>query len=83
MWWCYKEEGYVAFFSMFEKKKKTKTFVTYFDGFIAKIGNGNNVVAFFYGGGVVKKAMVVGWQQVDAFFLFPFSFFFSPFGLVH
>ncbi len=49
------------------------TFITFFDGFVAKKGgsncchlfrwfcreknDGNNVVAFFYGGGVVKKVM--------------------------
>jgi hypothetical protein len=39
-----------------------------------------NVVALFYGGGVVKKVMAI-----DGFvfcFLF-FVFFFSPFGFVH
>ncbi len=55
------------------KKKKT-TSVTFFDGFVTKKwrpapflwfcweeGDGNNVIAFLYGGGVVKKAMVVGY----------------------
>ncbi len=56
-----------------KKKKKTTTSVTFFDGFVTKNGNdnychlfqwfcyeegdGNNVVAFFYGDGVMKKAM--------------------------
>ncbi len=76
----------VAFFFVFVKKKKTITFVTCFDGFVAKNGDGNyhrhfpwfcykegdnnNVVTFFYGGGVVKKAMAIG-----NFFLFFLLFF--------
>ncbi len=67
------------------KKKKMIASVT-FDGFVAKNGDGNfcclfqwfcykegdgnNVVAFFYGGGVVKKAMATG----NLLFLFLFSF---------
>ncbi len=78
-----------------EKKKMTTIFVTFFDGFAAKNGDGNccrlfkwfcykegdgnNVVTFFYGGGVTKKAMVVSYRRL--FFLF--FFFFGPFGVVH
>jgi len=84
----------IVFFFVFEKKKKMTTFVTFFDGFVAKIGDnnynslfhwfcykegdGSNVVAFFYGGGAMKKAMVANCCHL--FFLF---FFFGPFGLIH
>jgi hypothetical protein len=88
IWLCYKEEGCVVFFSMFEKKKKrTTTSITFFDGFVVKKGNdschhlfqwfcyeegdGNNVVAFSYGGGVVEKTMATS-GFLFSFFLFLF-----------
>jgi hypothetical protein len=43
--------------------------------FYCEEGDGNNVVAFLYGGGVVKKAMVASGYL--------FIYFFGPFGLVH
>jgi hypothetical protein len=68
-----------------KKKKKMITSVTFFDGFVAKTGDdnyhrlfrwfycmegdGNNVIAFFYGGGVVKKVMATS----GLFLFFPFS----------
>jgi hypothetical protein len=75
----------VAFFFVFEKKKTMVAFVTFFESFAIKKGNnncygffrwfcsgegdGSNVVAFFYGGGVVKKAMVTSCHCL----FFPFS----------
>jgi hypothetical protein len=63
------------------------TFINFFDGFVTKNedgnyrhlflwfcykeGDGNNVVAFFYGGGVVKKVMAIG-NFLLSFFLFLF-----------
>jgi hypothetical protein len=87
MWWCYNDEGNGN--KLFEKKKTTITSITFFNGFVAKKGEGNychlfrwlyykeangkNVVAFFYGG---KFAAI-------AFFLFFFFFFYGAFGLIH
>jgi len=73
--------------SIVAKKKKTTTSVTFFDGFVARNwrpapfcwfcyeeGDGNNVIAFFYGGGDdVKKAMTFG----DFFSFFCWSLWFS------
>jgi len=72
---------------VFEIKKKTTTSITFFDGFVAKKndgnyhhlfrwfcyeeGDGNNVIAFSYGGGVVKKAMVTSGFFLS-FFLWSF-----------
>jgi hypothetical protein len=42
MWWCCSNEGYVAFFSVFEKKTKMTTIsITFFSGFATKKGNNN------------------------------------------
>jgi hypothetical protein len=66
-----------------EKKKKTITSITFFNGFVAQKwhhvpflgfcyeGDHNNVITFLYGGGVVEKAMAKG-----GFFFFFFFFFF-------
>jgi len=75
LWWCLKKK----------RKKKTTASVTFFDGFVAKSGNDNyhhlfswfcyekgdnsNVIAFIYGGGVVKKVMATGGRLIS-FFLF-------------
>ncbi len=82
-------------FLCLEKKKVTTTFITLFDGFVAKkgdenyhrlfrwfcceVGKGNNIIAFFYGDGVMKKVMAAC-NFLLSFFLF---FFFGPFGLIH
>jgi hypothetical protein len=54
MWWCCNDKGYVAFFSVFEKKKKTMTTsVTFFDGFVAK--KAMVIVIAFFDGFAAKK----------------------------
>jgi len=87
----------VAFFcgDLAEKKEKTTiASITFFDGFVAKKGDGNyrclfrwfcyeqgddsNVVTFFYGSGVVKKVIA----SCHRFLSFFFFFLFGPFGLV-
>ncbi len=66
-----------------KEKKMTATSVTFFDGFVAKKGDGNyrhffwwfcyekgdgsNVVAFFYGGGGMKKVMATGYRHLFFF----------------
>jgi hypothetical protein len=71
-----------------KKKKTTTTFVTFFNAFVAKKnnsscyhlflwfcykeGDSSNVITFFYGGDVVKKAKVVGCCRFLSFFLFLF-----------
>jgi hypothetical protein len=71
-----------------KKKKTTTTFITFFNGFAAEKCNGNycwlfqwfcykesddnNVIAFFYGDGVVKKAMATSCRHL--FFLLLWSF---------
>jgi hypothetical protein len=85
----------VTFFVFEEKKIKMTASVTFFDALIAKNGNinyrcllqwfccekgdNNNVIALFYGGGVVNKAMATNGFLLS-FFLFLFIWFF---GLVH
>jgi hypothetical protein len=74
----------IAFFSMFEKKKKTTAFVTC-DNSAAKKGDGNwhsifqwfyykegdsINVTFFYGGGGVKKVMATNYNRLLSVFLF-------------
>jgi hypothetical protein len=65
----------VTFFVFEKKKNMTTISITFFDGFVAKTGDnkchslflwfcyekgdGNNVITYFYGGGVVKKAMAM------------------------
>jgi hypothetical protein len=77
---------------VFEKKKKTMiTFITFFDGVVAKKGDdnyrnlfqwfccekgdGNNVVTFFYGGGGGVKKAMVASCRR--------LFFSCPFGMVY
>jgi hypothetical protein len=71
---------------MFEKKKTMASYVTFFDGFTTKKGNGNychlflwfyceegdrsNAIAFFCGGGVVKKVMATNYHRLFSFNLF-------------
>ncbi len=73
---------------MFEKKKAMITFITFFDGFVAKKENsnyhslfrwfcceesdGSNVIAFFYGGGAVKNMMTVSYCRIFFFIFFIF-----------
>ncbi len=70
-----------------KKTYTTIASITFFDGFVAKKGDDNygylfqwfcyeeddinNVVAFFYGGRFVKKAMATGCRHL--FFFFSFS----------
>jgi len=69
-----------------KKKKTTIASITFFNGFVAKKsddkcrspfqwfcskeGDGNNVIAFFYDGGAVKKMIVVSYNRFLPFFIF-------------
>jgi len=48
----------ITFFDGFAAKKGDSNYCSFFGGFAMKKVTNNNVVAFFYGGGVVKKVMV-------------------------
>ncbi len=90
LWWCYKEKGWVAFFFVFEiKKKTTTTSITFFDGFVVK--KMMAIVITFFGGFATKKVMATmsspssmvvvlwkrQWQQAVSFFFFSFFFLWS------
>jgi hypothetical protein len=55
----------------------TVTTFTFFSGFAVKKGDNSNVIAFLYGGGVVRKTLAA----VFSFFLFFFYFFLWSFWL--
>lgn len=67
----------IIYFNGFLAKKDEDNYRCLFGWFCCKEGDINNVIAFFYGDGVVKKAVATYG------FFFSFFFFFGPFGLFH
>jgi hypothetical protein len=52
--------AFVTFFDGFIVKNGDCNYYHFFRWFCCEEGDGSNVVAFFYGGGVMKKAMAIG-----------------------
>jgi hypothetical protein len=60
----------VTFFEGFVAKKGNFNYCRLFQWFCYEEGDDNNVITFFYGSGVMKKAMAVGYRRLLPFFLF-------------